>query len=568
VSAPDALIADRYRVLRLVGRGGMGVVWEGWDERLHRSVAIKQLHSQPGLSTTDAEIANERAMREARITARLHHPYAVSVFDVVEHEGQPCLVMQFVPSQPLSAVLRERGPLPPEGAARMGAQISSALAAAHQVGIVHRDVKPGNILIGDDGTARISDFGISHALGDVTLTMTGMVTGTPAFLSPEVARGAEATFHSDVFSLGATLYAAVEGTPPFGSGQNSMALLHKVALGEVIPPSRSGVLTPLLMRMLATDPADRPSMGHVAQALSGGTPEGPRTAPHTATQRLARPGTGAAAAPAALEPSPTEVSAGTPDRRPWEPVASSAAGFASPARTSGAASAEGRPTASPPPTGPTDPTQPARRRRRNLAWAAVAVLVLLGLGVLASGLLPLTTGVSQSPTDTTQAPAPKASTATAESSSSPTAAPSSGETSPSPARSSSPSPARSSSPSPAPSSATASGKGQPTAAQLNQAITSYYRLIPDDTDEAWTRMTESYQRNQTGGREAYENFWDPVDRVSVSNVKGTPPDQVVATISYFFDDDRVVVERTSFGLVNDGGVLKINSSSVLNSSTR
>ncbi|MDX6321301.1 MAG: eukaryotic-like serine/threonine-protein kinase, partial [Propionibacteriaceae bacterium] len=316
---------------------------------------------------------------------------------------------------------------------------------------------------------------------------------------------------------------------------------------------------PLLMRMLATDPADRPSMGHVAQALSAGTPQGPGTAPHAATQRLARPGTGAAA-PSALEPSPTEVSAGTPDRRPWEPVASSAAGFASPARTSGAASAEGRPTASPPPTGPTDPTQPARRRRRNLAWAAVAVLVLLGLGVLASGLLPLTTGVSQSPTDTTQAPAPKASTATAESSSSPTAAPSSGETSPSPARSSSPSPA--------PSSATASGKGQPTAAQLSQAITSYYRLVPDDTDEAWTRMTESYQRNQTGGREAYENFWDPVDRVSVSNVKGTPPDQVVATISYFFDDDRVVVERTSFGLVNDGGVLKINSSSVLNSSTR
>jgi hypothetical protein len=188
----------------------------------------------------------------------------------------------------------------------------------------------------------------------------------------------------------------------------------------------------------------------------------------------------------------------------------------------------------------------------------VAVLVLLGLGVLASGLLPLTTGVSQGPTDTTQAPAPKTSTATTDSSSSTTAAPSSSTTA-------APS---SSATSPSPSSATPSAKGQPTAAQLSEAITSYYRLVPDDTDAAWTRMTESYQRNQTGGRKAYEDFWDPVDRVSVSNVKGTPPDQAVASISYYFDDDRVVVERTSFGLVNDGGVLKINSSSVLNSSTR
>jgi len=247
----------------------MGVVWEGWDERLHRVVAIKQLRSQPGLNATEADIATQRAMREARITARLHHPYAVSVFDVVEHEGQPCLVMQFVPSKPLSIVLRERGPLPPAGAARMGAQISSALAAAHRVGIVHRDVKPGNILIADDGTARISDFGISHALGDVTLTTTGMVSGTPAYLAPEVARGGDSGFASDVFSLGATLYAVVEGAPPFGAGQNSMALLHKVALGEVTPPSRSGALTPLLQRMLSINPDDRPSMAEVANELAG-----------------------------------------------------------------------------------------------------------------------------------------------------------------------------------------------------------------------------------------------------------------------------------------------------------
>ena len=147
----------------------MGVVWEAWDDRLHRAVAVKQLHAQHGLSDADAELATLRAMREARITARLDHPNAVPVFDVVEHEGRPCLIMQFLPSSPLSAVLKERTTLPTLESARIVSQVASALAAAHQVGIVHRDVKPGNILIAEDGTARISDFGISHALGDATL---------------------------------------------------------------------------------------------------------------------------------------------------------------------------------------------------------------------------------------------------------------------------------------------------------------------------------------------------------------------------------------------------------------
>ena len=196
MSEPQALIAARYRLLHHVGSGGMGVVWEALDERLERRVAVKQLHRQPGASTAEAELANKRAMREARLTARLQHPHAVPVFDVVE-QGQLWLIMQFIPSITLAAVLQEVGPLQPDEAAKV-AQVASALAAAHAVGIVHRDVKPGNVLIADDGTALISDFGIAHALGDATLTSSGMIHGTPAYLAPEVARGSEANFASDV----------------------------------------------------------------------------------------------------------------------------------------------------------------------------------------------------------------------------------------------------------------------------------------------------------------------------------------------------------------------------------
>ncbi len=267
MTTPDALISGRYRLLRRVGSGGMGVVWEARDERLDRTVAIKQLHPHQNLGAAEAEVANGRAMREARITARLVHPYAVSVFDVVDDEGRPCLVMQYVPSEPLTAVIRRRGPIAPGEAARIGAQAGLALAAAHRLGIVHRDVKPGNILIAVDGTARISDFGIAHALGDISLTATGMVHGTPAYLSPEVARGQDPGYASDVYGLGATLYAAVEGAPPFGTNQNSILLLHRVASGDFVPPVRSGALTPLLLHMLAARPEDRPSMEDVANQL-------------------------------------------------------------------------------------------------------------------------------------------------------------------------------------------------------------------------------------------------------------------------------------------------------------
>jgi hypothetical protein len=247
-------------VLDRIGSGGMGVVWQAMDERLQRLVAVKQLLLQPGLSPRATDEARARALREARIAARLQHPNAIVVYDVAEHEGEPCLVMEYLPSRSLAAVLGERGCLPVPEVASIGRQIASALAAAHAARIVHRDVKPGNILITDGGTAKITDFGVSRAAGDVTITQTGMMAGTPAYLAPEVARGQVPTPASDVFSLGATLYAAVEGRGPFGDSDNPLALLHAVAGGQVIPPRHAGPLSAVLMRLLATDPATRPDM--------------------------------------------------------------------------------------------------------------------------------------------------------------------------------------------------------------------------------------------------------------------------------------------------------------------
>ena len=159
------LISDRYRLTEHIGSGAMGVVWQAHDERLHRTVALKQLLLQPGLSAGESHEARERAMREGRIAARLQHPNAVAVYDVVEDAGQPVLIMEYVPSKSLSAVLDERGPLSPLEVARIGAQVATALTAAHTAGIVHRDIKPGNVLLTEDGTVKITDFGISGPPG-------------------------------------------------------------------------------------------------------------------------------------------------------------------------------------------------------------------------------------------------------------------------------------------------------------------------------------------------------------------------------------------------------------------
>ena len=257
---PARVLVGRYELLGELGRGAMGVVWRARDPVLGREVAVKQLLLPAGLAEAAAEQATARAMREARTAARLHHPNAISVFDVVTEDGQPWLVMEYLPSRSLAEVLAD-GSLAPAEAARVGARVAAALAAAHELGIVHRDVKPANILLGDGGTVKITDFGIARAGDDVKVTETGLMAGTPAYLAPEVAAGAAPSPAADVFSLGATLYAAIEGAPPFGLDENHLALLNRVAAGQYAPAQRAGRLVAALDALLATDPPSRLTAG-------------------------------------------------------------------------------------------------------------------------------------------------------------------------------------------------------------------------------------------------------------------------------------------------------------------
>ena len=304
-------VADRYVLDREVGRGGSGAVWLARDELLGRRVAIKQIGLPPGASASE----RERAEREARMAARVNHPNVIAVFDYVDEGQQQWLVTEYVDGTTLARLVRGRGRLSPEEAAPVLLQAAEALAAAHRGGVVHRDVKPSNILIAEDGTVKLSDFGIARGVADASLTQTGLVTGSPAYLAPEVATGASATPASDVWSFGTTIFHALAGRPPYevsGEG-NVLAILYRIAHE---PPPRlgdAGWLGPLLEATMDQDPARRPSMDDVVtylrshpqpapvvetQVLAATTPPPPPAAPPPAT--LTQPLTPAPAAPPSM----------------------------------------------------------------------------------------------------------------------------------------------------------------------------------------------------------------------------------------------------------------------------
>ncbi|WP_051797342.1 protein kinase domain-containing protein [Catenuloplanes japonicus] len=300
----------------------MGRVWLARDEMLRRDVAVKELVPPPGLSEAETAQLRERSLREARAIAQLNHSNAVRIFDVLIDGGDPWIVMEFIPSQPLHSVLRAEGPLSPAAAARIGLAVLGALSAAHRVGVLHRDVKPANVLLGTDGRIMLTDFGLATVEDDPTMTRTGIVLGSPAYLAPERAIGEPAGPASDLWSLGATLYAAVEGRSPYARS-SSIATLAALATELPAPPQRAGTLFPVLEGLLRKDPARRINAAEAEKLLqqaAGSGEEASAPVPQTAAPlppAVPRPRRNerAEATSAAASGSPPDSGGGTLDAR-------------------------------------------------------------------------------------------------------------------------------------------------------------------------------------------------------------------------------------------------------------
>lgn len=342
------MIAGRYELEREIGRGGTGAVWLAQDQVLMRPVAIKRIGLLPGSDETD----RQRAEREARVIARLNHPNVVQVYDVAADADTDArwLVMEYVDGRTLAEVVRQRGPMPPEEAATLLWQAADALVAAHASGIVHRDVKPSNLMVDRDGQVKLTDFGIARTLADPSLTQTGMVTGSPAYLPPEVARGERGDEAVDVWSFGATTYFALAGKPPYDVGDNVLGALYKIVHDDPPALPQAGRLATLLANTMVKDPSRRWSMEQVRDYLAG------------------------TAAPAGSLP--VGAFGATPVAGPVDDAEGAVAG--------GTQQIAPVPAASPSSAGRESTPQPTRHRRRSpvLLVAAAVVAVLVAIGVV------------------------------------------------------------------------------------------------------------------------------------------------------------------------------------------
>ncbi|MBP2336203.1 serine/threonine protein kinase [Saccharothrix coeruleofusca] len=517
----DRTIAGRYRLTDRIGSGGMGVVWRAQDTRLRRVVAVKELLSHTGFD----DEATRRAVREGRMAARLQHPNVIALYDVVEHDGHPWLVMEYLPSRSLAAILSERGRLPHEEAQRLGAQLAAGLAAAHRAGVVHRDVKPANVLVTEFGTVKVTDFGTSRAADEVTVTASGMLVGTPAYLSPEVARGAKADFPSDVYGLGATLYAAVEGEPPFGLDSNTIALLHRVAEGKYAPPRHAGPLTPVLERLLDPEPSTRPNMAEAAEMLQEG-----RVLDPAPTAVLSTP----------TPPAPTLVEEPVePEPAGSEPVAPTTAPPA--AESSAPESPTPEPLVPAPAPTPEPPAGDSGRRRARIALLAVVVLAVAALAFLLTRNL----GDDGQPSGDGTTPTAAATTTSA------------GEQPP-PATSGEPTTTATSQQQTTTTGTTTTTTEQqppqqpPQQVGPDQAVIDYYGLLPGDQQSAFGRLTDRFKAERNLSFANYQDFWNRMSAVAVSDVR-SEGDQVFATVTYTFKDGHTERERHVYSMVNVNG---------------
>ncbi|WEH20234.1 serine/threonine-protein kinase [Streptomyces sp. VNUA24] len=261
------LLAGRYRLADTIGSGGMGRVWRAHDEVLHRAVAIKELTAALYVSESEQGILLQRTRAEARAAARINHSAVVTVHDVLEHDGRPWIVMELVEGVSLADAVKERGRVEAREAARIGMWVLRALGAAHRAGVLHRDVKPGNVLLAEDGRVLLTDFGIAQVEGDTTITRTGEIVGSVDYIAPERVRGHDPGPASDLWSLGATLYTAVEGKSPFRR-TTPLTTMQAVVGEEAAEPAQAGPLGPVITALLCKDPAVRPAAAEVEQMLA------------------------------------------------------------------------------------------------------------------------------------------------------------------------------------------------------------------------------------------------------------------------------------------------------------
>ena len=365
------VVAGRYRLLAPLGSGGMGTVWRADDLVLGRAVAVKEVTFPHGLSDAERSVLRERTRREARAAARLDHPSAVTVYDVVEDGDAPYLVMELVEAPTLAEVVRDSGPLSPQRTAEVGLDLLGALEAAHAQGIVHRDVKPSNVLVREDGRVVLTDFGIATTTGDSSLTHTGLLLGSPAYIAPERARGEPPEPASDLWSLGATLFTAVEGKPPFDGGE-PLLTVSAVVTGDHQPYVSAGPLAPVLDGLLTKDAADRLDLAGARRAL----------------QRVA------ARAPVTVT---STMPMGSPAADPAAPASSTAALDLAEVEQ---AAAPVRPPLRRPP-----PVAPARRPDRSRSGVRRGALAAAGVAVLAAGAVVLALVDDDEPGTATAAPA-------------------------------------------------------------------------------------------------------------------------------------------------------------------
>jgi hypothetical protein len=305
-SPPQRIIAGRYAIVAEIGRGGMGIVWLAEDRTIGRRVAIKELHLPDGVPPDERGVFEERVLREARTAGRLNDPAVVTVYDVLQESGSTYIVMELIQAPTLSDLVKKSGPLPQDAVAGLAGQLLSALEAAHHAGVVHRDVKPSNVMVLPNGRVKLTDFGIAQSLDDPRLTTSGILIGSPTYIAPERIQGAEAEPASDLWSLGQVLFYAVEGYSPY-ERPTTAATMHAI-ISEVPYLTRcQGPLASVIMGLLINTPQARLRAEQVRGLLAQIT--GPNTGPQPVmygTTRYPQPGAGPTMITTSPQPAPAK----------------------------------------------------------------------------------------------------------------------------------------------------------------------------------------------------------------------------------------------------------------------